>query len=84
MWFMNDEKDIEGERCVIGKDGKVCFGEKDRKQIWKNHMEHIRNEKNDWDRKAKANIIERPMKGYLRRNGINNISDGTRKGNWTL
>ena len=30
-----------------GKDKKLGFSEKDRKRIWKNHMEKIMNEVND-------------------------------------
>ena len=42
------EKDIEGGRCMTGKDGRFGFSEKDRKRIWKNHMEEIMNKENDW------------------------------------
>ena len=38
-FMKKDGKDIEGGRCMRGKDGKLGFSEKDRKRIWKNHME---------------------------------------------
>ena len=41
-----DGKNIEGGECMKGKDGRLDFSEKDRKRIWKNHMEEIINKKN--------------------------------------
>ena len=38
-----DGKDNEGDRCMKGKDGRLGFSEKDRKRIWKNHVEGIMN-----------------------------------------
>ena len=40
------------------KDGMLGFSEKDRKRIWKHHMEEIMNKENDWDHVAVASIIE--------------------------
>ena len=34
-----DEKDIEGGRCIKGKDGKLGFSKKASKKMWKNQME---------------------------------------------
>ena len=34
-----DGKDIEGGRCMRGKNGRLGFSKKDRKRIWKNHMD---------------------------------------------
>ena len=34
-----DGKDIEGGKCMKGKDGRLGFSEKDWKRIWKNHTE---------------------------------------------
>ena len=36
-----DGKDVEGGRCMKGKDEKLGFSKKDRKRIWKNHLEEI-------------------------------------------
>ena len=44
-FMKKDEKDIERGRCIRGKDGRLGFNEKDRKRIWKNHMEEIMNKK---------------------------------------
>ena len=59
-----DGKDIEGGRCTKGKDERLNFNEKywkrrfgfsekNRKRIWKNHMEEIMNKENDWDHMTK-------------------------------
>ena len=32
-----------------GSDGKLCFSEKERGKVWKNHMERIMNKENYWD-----------------------------------
>ena len=44
-----DGKDIDGGRCTRGKDGKLGFSKKDRKGIWRNHMEKMMMKKEDWD-----------------------------------
>ena len=31
-----------------GSDGKLCFSEKERGKVWKDYMERIMNEENDW------------------------------------
>ena len=45
MFMKKDGKDIEGGRCMRGKDGRLGFSETDRKRIWKNHMEEINNQR---------------------------------------
>ena len=47
-----NEKDIEG----------LSFSEKDRKRIWKNHMDEIMNKKNDWDHVTEASMVDEPIK----------------------
>ena len=56
-----DGKDIEGGRCVRGSDGRLNFGEKDRGKAWKEYMERIMNEKNEWDQNVKAELVEGPV-----------------------
>ena len=48
-----------------GRDEKLGFSEKDRKRIWKNHMEEIMNKENNWDRVTAASMIERPIKNVI-------------------
>ena len=65
-FMKKDGKDIEGGRCIRGKDGKIGFSEKDRKRIWKKHMEEIRNEENDWDHVTEASMVEGPIENVTR------------------
>ena len=39
-------KDVEGRRCLRGRDERLGFIEEDREKIWKEHMEKIMNEEN--------------------------------------
>ena len=44
----NDGKEGEAGRCISGSDGKLCFSEDGRGKVWKDYMEGIINEENDW------------------------------------
>ena len=44
----NEGKDMEGERCLRGGDGRLGFSEEDRAKIWKEHMEKIMNKENEF------------------------------------
>ena len=57
-----DGKDIEKGRCMRGIDGRIDFGEKDRKRMWKNHMEEIMNKENCWVNVTSACMTEKPIK----------------------
>ena len=48
------------------KDGKFGFSEKDRKRIWKNHMEEIMNKEDGWDHVTAASMVEGPIKNVTR------------------
>ena len=61
-----DGKNIKGEKCVKGKHGKIGFGEKNRKRMWKYYVEKIINNKGDWDHMAEA-IIEEPVEKVIRK-----------------
>ena len=52
-----DSKEVEGGRCMRGGDGKLCFSEKDRGIVWKDSMERIMNEKNDWDHNVEGDAL---------------------------
>ena len=56
-----DGKDVEGRRCIRGSDGRLNFSEKDRGKVWKEHMERIINEENEWDQNVKADLVEGPV-----------------------
>ena len=50
-------KDVEGGRCMRGIDGRLSFSEKDRGKVWKEHMERIMNEENEWDQNVEADLM---------------------------
>ena len=56
-----DGKDLEGGRCIKDKAGRLGFSEIDRRKIWKDHMENIMNQENDWDHITTANLVEGPI-----------------------
>ena len=41
-----------------GSDGKLCFSEKEGGKVWKDYMERIMNEENDWDRSVEGDAVE--------------------------
>ena len=55
------KKDVEGGRYLRGGDGRLGFIEEDRPRIWKEHMEKIMNEENEWDRVVETDLIEGPV-----------------------
>ena len=65
-FMKKDEKDIEGGRCMRGKGGRLGFTVKDRKRIWKNHLEVIMNKENEWDNVTQASMVEGPIKNVTR------------------
>ena len=56
-----DSKEVEGGRCMRGRDGKVYFSEKERGKVWKNYIERIMNEENDWDHNVEGDAVEGPV-----------------------
>ena len=53
-----DSKDVEGGRCMRGSDGKLCFREKERGNVWKGYMEGIMNEENLLDHNVEGDAVE--------------------------
>ena len=53
-----DSKEVKGGRCIRGSDGKLCFSEND---VWKDYIECVVNEKNDWDLNVEGNAVEGPV-----------------------
>ena len=66
-FMKKDGKGIKGGRCIKGKDRRLGFSEKDRKRIWKNHMEEIINKGNDWDHVTAASTVEGPIKNVTKK-----------------
>ena len=61
-----DGKDVEGGRCMRGSDGRLSFSERDRGKVWKEHMEKIMNEENEWDQSVEADLVEGPVEKVSR------------------
>ena len=68
-----------------GKDGRLAFSKKNKKRIWKNHMEEIMNNENNWDHVTATSVVEGPIK-YVNckeiARAIKLMKPG--KGSWTL
>ena len=56
-----DSKEVEGGRCMRGSDGKLCFSEKERGDVWKIYVEGIMNEENGCDRHVEGDAVEGPV-----------------------
>ena len=56
------QKDVEGGRCLRGRDKQLGFIEGDRAQIWEEHMEIIMSEENEWDHMVETDVVEGPVK----------------------
>ena len=44
----------------------MCFNENDGAKIWKEHMEKIMNEENEWDRMVETDVVEGPVEKVTR------------------
>ena len=44
-----------------GSDSRLNFFEKDRKTVWKEHIERIMNEENECEQNVKAELVEGPV-----------------------
>ena len=59
-------KDGEGGRCLRGRDGRLRFIG-DRAKIWKEHMEKIMNEENEWNHMVETDVVEGPVEKVVRK-----------------
>ena len=66
-FIKSDVKDIEGGRCVKRKDRRLDFSKKDRKRIWKNHMEEIMNKEKDWNQVTAVGMVKGLIKNIIRK-----------------
>ena len=41
-----------------GSDEKLCFSDKERGKVWKDYMERVMNEENDWDHSVEGDAVE--------------------------
>ena len=51
-------RDIEDGGCMKDKDGRLVVSEKNRRKLWKEHMEKIMNVENEWDQMVEAKMVE--------------------------
>ena len=58
--MVKERQDITGLNCVKGAPGKVIVDDKGIKDSWKEYMEKLMNEENEWDHKISAEIKEGP------------------------
>ena len=48
------------------RNGRLAFSEKDRGRIWKEDIEKIINEENEWDQETYADVVEGRIKSVTR------------------
>jgi len=54
--MVKERQDITGSNCLKGVSGKVIVGEKGIKDSWKEYMEKLMNEENEWDHGISAEV----------------------------
>lgn len=57
-----ESRDITESNCIKDKNGRIFFVDEDRRRIWKEHMESIMNQENQWDGLVEAERTEGPVK----------------------
>jgi len=58
--MVRERQDITGLNCIKGASGKVIVDDKGIKNLWKEYMEKLMNEENEWDHKISAEVKEGP------------------------
>ena len=58
--MVKERWDITGSNCLKGVSGKVIVDEKGIKNSWKEYMEKLMNEENEWDHGISAEVKEGP------------------------
>ena len=58
--MVRNNKENIGGRCLKNDDGKIISGEENLKKRWKEYMEKLLNEENEWDELVDADKIEGP------------------------
>ena len=66
-----------------GSDGKLCFNRKARGRVWKDCMENIMNEENDWDYNVEVDAVEGPVVCVCREDVLQALYE-IRKKTWTF
>ena len=58
-----------------GSDDRLNFSEKDKGEVWKERMEKIMNEENEWDQNVKAELVEGQVKRVSREEVVKAIRE---------
>ena len=58
-----------------GCDVKLCFSEKERGKVWKDYMERIMNNENDWDCNVEGDAVEGPVVCVSREEVLQALND---------
>ena len=66
----NEGKDVEGGRCLRGRDERFGFIEENRAKIWKDHMEKIMNEENEWEHMVETDVVEGSVEKVARNKNV--------------
>jgi len=56
--MVKERQDITGINCIKGASGKVIVDDKGIRDSWKEYMEKLMNEENEWDHKISAEVKE--------------------------
>ena len=78
-----DSKEVEGGWCMRGSDGKLCLRKKERGKVWKDYMERIMNEENDWYSNAEGDAVEGPVVCVSRKEALQELNEN-KKSPWTI
>ena len=60
--MVKERQDITGSYCLKDVSGKVIVDEKGIKDSWKEYMEKLMNEENEWDHRISARVKEGPAR----------------------
>jgi len=64
--MIKERQDITGSNCLKGVSCKVIVDEKRIKDSWKEYMEKLMNEENEWDHGISAEVKEGPTADCIR------------------
>ena len=56
-----DSKEVEGGKYMRGRDGKLCFSEKERGKVLKDYIERIMNDKKNLDHNVEVDAVVGPV-----------------------
>ena len=54
-----------GNGCVRDRFGKLCTDERERAQVWKDYMEKVMNEENEWDGDVEVDVTHGPIERVM-------------------